>query len=116
VTLKAVILAAGYAIRLRKSAKGTGYEDLFSTTPKPLLPIAGRLAIEYLTDKIRKVNPTVDELIVITNALFQDKFESGKLPSGLNIRILSDLSKDKSQKGGEDLAIAVGRDNGHTQI
>ena len=114
-TLKAIIPAAGYAIRLRKSAKGTGYEDLFSTTPKPLLPIAGRLAIEYITDKIREVYPPVDELIVITNALFHDKFERWKenSPSGLNIRIINDQSKDNDHKKGavRDLAIAVGIDN-----
>jgi glucose-1-phosphate thymidylyltransferase len=114
-TLKAVILAAGYAIRLWKSAKGTGYEDLLLTTPKPLLPIAGRLAIDYITDKIREVNPPVDELIVITNDLFHDKFEKWKKtsPSRLNIRIINDQSKDNDHKKGavRDLAIAVGRDS-----
>jgi glucose-1-phosphate thymidylyltransferase len=114
-SLKAIILAAGYAIRLRKSAKGTGYEDLFSTTPKPLLPIAGKLAIEYITDKIREVIPPVDELIIITNALFHDKFEKWKenSPSNLNIRIINDQSKDNDHKKGavRDLVIAVGRDN-----
>jgi len=113
--MKAIILAAGYAIRLRKSAKGTSYEHVFSTMPKPLLTIAGRPAIEYITDKIQEVNPPVDELIIITNATFYDQFEKWKekSPSAVKIRIINDRSKDNDQKKGavRDFAIAVGRDD-----
>ena len=113
--MKAIILAAGYAIRLRKSAKGTSYEHVFSTTPKPLLTIAGKPAIEYITDKLQEVNPPVDELIIITNASFYDQFEKWKKksPSPVKIRIINDQSKDNDHKKGavRDLAIAVGRDD-----
>ncbi len=113
--LKAIILAAGYAIRLQKSVEGTDYAHLFSTTPKPLLPIAGRPAIDYIRDKIEEVDPPVEEIVIITNATFYGKFEKWKKQSASNIpiRIINDQSEDHDHKKGavRDLVIAVGRDN-----
>lgn len=113
--LKAIILAAGYAIRLQKSVEGTGYSHLFSTTPKSLLPIAGKPAIDYIRDKIEEVDPPVKEIIIITNATFYGKFEKWKKQSESNIpiRIINDQSEDNNHKKGavRDLIIAVGRDN-----
>ena len=45
--MKAIILAAGYATRLR---------PLTERTAKPLLPIAGRPMIEYICDKIAELD------------------------------------------------------------
>jgi glucose-1-phosphate thymidylyltransferase len=63
--MKAVILAAGYAKRLRPYVR---------TTPKPLLPIAGRPLIELILSRILKV-PEVDELFVVTNNLHLGAFQ-----------------------------------------
>jgi NDP-sugar pyrophosphorylase family protein len=113
--LKAIILAAGYATRLQKSVKGTDYEPLFSTTPKPLLPIAGRPAIDYLIDKIEEVKPLVEEVILITNATFYERFKEWKKHSSskLKIRIINDKSEDQDHKKGavRDLVIGIGRDS-----
>lgn len=64
--MKAIILAAGYATRLK---------PLTDTTAKPLLPIAGRPMIDYLCDKIAEVSE-VDEIHVVTNRRFAGDFVS----------------------------------------
>ncbi len=62
--MKAIVLAAGYATRLR---------PLTDTVAKPLLPLAGRPLIDYVCDKIDEVGE-VDGLHVVTNARFADGF------------------------------------------
>jgi glucose-1-phosphate thymidylyltransferase len=60
--MKAILLAAGYATRLR---------PLTETIAKPLLPLAGRPMIDYICDKIEEVQE-VDQLHVVTNARFAE--------------------------------------------
>ena len=62
--MKAIILAAGYATRLR---------PLTETLAKPLLPVAERPMIDYITDKIAEV-PEVDAVYVVTNHRFAGNF------------------------------------------
>ena len=49
--MKAILLAAGYATRLR---------PLTETIAKPLLPLAGRPMIDYICDKIFLLRPQSD--------------------------------------------------------
>jgi glucose-1-phosphate thymidylyltransferase len=58
--MKAVILAAGYATRLR---------PLTDSIPKMLLPLAGRPMLDYLVDRIREVEE-IEEIHLVTNAQF----------------------------------------------
>lgn len=58
--MKAVVLAAGYATRLR---------PLTDTTPKHLLPLAGRPMLDWLLDKIRDLDEVV-EVHLVTNSRF----------------------------------------------
>jgi glucose-1-phosphate thymidylyltransferase len=62
--VKAIVLAAGYATRLR---------PLTDSVAKPLLPLAGRPMLDYLYDKIAAVEE-VDELHVVTNSRFAGDF------------------------------------------
>ena len=62
--MKAIILGAGYATRLR---------PLTERTAKPLLPIAGRPMIEYICDKIGELD-AVDAVHVVTNHRFAPSF------------------------------------------
>jgi glucose-1-phosphate thymidylyltransferase len=58
--VKAIVLAAGYATRLR---------PLTDAIPKMLLPLAGRPMLDYLVDRVEAVDE-VDEIHVVTNARF----------------------------------------------
>jgi glucose-1-phosphate thymidylyltransferase len=74
--MHAVVLAAGYATRLR---------PLTNRVAKPLLPLAGRPMVDYLVDKIDEVGD-VERVHVVTNSRFAPDFEawassrSGRLP------------------------------------
>jgi glucose-1-phosphate thymidylyltransferase len=74
--VKAILLAAGYATRLR---------PLTDTIAKPLLPLAGRPMVDYIYDKIAEVSE-IDAVHVVTNQKFTSGFETwaknhkGKVP------------------------------------
>jgi len=63
--MKALVLAAGYATRLR---------PLTDDTAKPLLELAGRPMLDYVCDRIDEA-ADVDELHVISNSRFAADFE-----------------------------------------
>jgi len=62
--MKALILAAGYATRLR---------PLTDTIPKQLLPVGGRPMVDWILDRI--VETSADEVHLVTNARFAADFE-----------------------------------------
>lgn len=63
--MKALIMAAGYATRLYPLTKDKA---------KPLLPIAGRPIIDYITDSLNAVRE-IDRIYVVTNSRFAASFE-----------------------------------------
>jgi glucose-1-phosphate thymidylyltransferase len=62
--MKALILAAGYATRLR---------PLTDSIPKQLLSVGGRPMVDWIVDRI--VETTADEIHLVTNARFAANFE-----------------------------------------
>jgi glucose-1-phosphate thymidylyltransferase len=64
--MKALILAAGYATRLK---------PLTDHTAKPLLPVGGRPMIDYICDKVAELTE-VDGVHVVTNQRFAPSFET----------------------------------------
>jgi glucose-1-phosphate thymidylyltransferase len=63
--VKCVILAAGYATRLR---------PLTDDVPKHLLLVGGRPMLDWVLDRVRDV-PEVDEVQLVTNSRFAPTFE-----------------------------------------
>jgi glucose-1-phosphate thymidylyltransferase len=63
--MKAIVLAAGYATRLR---------PLTETIKKELLPVGGRPIIDWIVDRIEQVEE-VDEIHVVTNHRFARDLE-----------------------------------------
>jgi glucose-1-phosphate thymidylyltransferase len=61
--LKALILAAGYATRLR---------PLTDSVPKQLLPVGGRPMVDWILEKIREGG--IDDVHLVTNARFAPQF------------------------------------------
>jgi len=80
--MKALIMAAGYAVRLY---------PLTQNQPKPLLPIAGKPIIEYIIEKL-EVFQEIDEIYVVTNNKFYPHFLNWneKYKSNKKIEILND--------------------------
>lgn len=63
--MKGLILAAGYATRLYPLTKNT---------PKPLLEVAGKTILDYIVEKMDKVEE-IDEIVIVTNDKFASHFE-----------------------------------------
>ena len=75
--MKALILAAGYATRLR---------PLTETIPKQLLPVGGRPMVDWILDRIAETS--ADEVHLVTNARFAPDFE--RWAEGKDVRIHDD--------------------------
>ena len=88
--MNVLILAAGYATRLR---------PLTDSTPKMLLPLAERPMLDYLLDRIREIDE-IDEIHLVTNALFAPAFRDWA-PSGVTVH-------DDRTKSNEDRLGAIG--------
>jgi glucose-1-phosphate thymidylyltransferase len=100
--VKAVILAAGYATRLY---------PLTLDRPKALLPIAGRPLVDRLLDRLAEVEG-LDEILLVTNSKFADRFRQWAAAGGRRIRVLDDGTSDEETRlgaiGDLDLAIREG--------
>ena len=66
--MKAILLAAGYATRLY---------PLTRNQPKPLLEVSGKAILDYIIEKMERVN-TIDEIVIVTNDKFTVHFEEWK--------------------------------------
>lgn len=99
--MKALILAAGYAVRLK---------ELTSDMPKPLLEIGRRRIIDRLLDKIVNIKEA-SALYIITNDKFFEKFSDWLKNSKYHdkITLLNDGSVSNETRLGaiKDLEIAI---------
>ncbi|MBN3036989.1 MAG: nucleotidyltransferase family protein [Candidatus Diapherotrites archaeon] len=110
--MKCVILAGGYAKRLW---------PITLRRAKPLLPVAGKPIIDYVLESLRRAG--VDEVIVSTNAAFEDQFREwsrGKRVSVIVEKTTSESNKLGSlgalayvfeQAGVDDDCLVIGGDN-----
>jgi glucose-1-phosphate thymidylyltransferase len=89
--MKAIILAAGYATRLR---------PLTDDFPKPLLPVGGRPMLDWIIERIEQVDE-VDGIHVVTNARYADDFR--RWAEGRDIHV-----HDDGTTSNEDRLGAVG--------
>ena len=114
--MQAIVLAAGYATRLR---------PLTETIAKPLLPVGGRPMVDYIYDKLVEV-PDVEAVHVVTNARFADGFErwAAQRPGRLAVTVHDDgttsnedrlgaigdirFTIERAGLAGEDLVIVAG--------
>jgi len=72
--MKALILAAGYATRLR---------PLTDSLPKQLLTVGGRPIVDWILDKLRDAG--IDDVHLVTNARFAPDFERWASGSGVSV-------------------------------
>jgi glucose-1-phosphate thymidylyltransferase len=89
--MKAVILAAGYATRLR---------PLTENFPKPLLPVGGRPMVDWIVERVEEVDD-IDGIHVVTNTRYATDFE--RWASGRDIQV-----HDDGTTSNEDRLGAVG--------
>src|SRR5881396_2675975 len=105
--MKVIILAAGYATRLY---------PLTLTTPKPLLPVAGKPIIDHVLDHVT-AGSGIDRVLIVTNEKFAAPFQgwaddSRARHAPFQLTIVNDGSTDESNKLGAigDLHLALTRE------
>jgi len=115
--VKALILAAGYATRLR---------PLTLNRPKSLLPISGQPMIDYVIRKIDEVDK-VDHIFVVVNRRFLNNFQAwvGSTPTSKPAELINnettcnedrlgavaDMNFAVEKRGIQDDLLVVGGDN-----
>ena len=110
--MKAIILAAGYATRLR---------PLTDTIPKQLLPVGGRPMLDWVCDRVAEVTDNVE---LVTNARFADDFrewatgrggvtvhDDGTVSNEDRLGAIGDIAFVLEQIGTDDDLLVVAGDN-----
>jgi glucose-1-phosphate thymidylyltransferase len=97
--MKVVILAAGYATRLR---------PLTDTRPKPLLPVGGRPIVDWIVENAREI-PDVDDIHLVTNSRFARQFEGWADASGVLVHDDGTSTNEDRLGAVGDLALAIER-------
>jgi glucose-1-phosphate thymidylyltransferase len=97
--MKALLLAGGYATRLR---------PLTDTTAKPLLPVGGRPMVDWIVDRVEE-SREVGEIHVVTNAVYAAEFE--RWGRGRSIAVWNDGTRSNEDRLGAlgDIAFAIER-------
>jgi glucose-1-phosphate thymidylyltransferase len=95
--VKALLLAAGYATRLR---------PLTDELAKPLLPVAGRPMVDWILDRI-EASGGVDEVHLVTNAVYAPAFE--RWATGNGVIVHDDGTRTNEERLGAlgDVRLAV---------
>jgi glucose-1-phosphate thymidylyltransferase len=96
--LYAIVLAGGYAKRLW---------PLTLSTPKALLPIAGKPILDYVVEKLEDLKPPPTRIVLSTNMRFQPQFQAWIAARSYgNVELVPDASESEDQKPGAVKAMA----------
>ena len=95
--MKAVVLAAGYATRLR---------PLTDDVPKHLLPVGDRPMLDWVLDRVREVEE-VDAIHLVTNSRFASAFASWAEPYGVSVHDDGTTSNEDRLGAVGDLRLAI---------
>jgi glucose-1-phosphate thymidylyltransferase len=111
--MKAVILAAGYGMRLEQDLqkmkeKDNGlYLDIRESIEgraKPMILLAGKPLIEYIINDIQKI-AEIDEIIIITNNKFFNQFNNWLVEYKAERPGKSGTENDKNSRANKDIAL-----------
>ncbi len=95
--MKVVLLAAGYATRLR---------PLTDDVPKHLLPVGGRPMLDWVLDRVGEVEE-VDEIHLVTNSRFAGHFAGWAAKHGVAVHDDGTTSNDDRLGAVGDLRLVV---------
>ena len=97
--MKALLLAGGYATRLR---------PLTDTTAKPLLPVGGRPMVDWIVDRLAELGE-LEQVHLVTNAVYAPAFIRWAEGRGITVWDDGTSSNDDRLGGLGDIMFAVER-------
>jgi glucose-1-phosphate thymidylyltransferase len=98
--VNALVLAAGYATRLR---------PLTDRVPKQLLPVGGRPMLDWIADKLGEI-PGLGELHLVTNARYAEAFiDWAQARDGVTVHDDGTTSNDDRLGAVGDISFVLGR-------
>lgn len=97
--MRALLLAAGYATRLR---------PLTDTVAKPLLPVGGRPMIDWILDRLDELEE-LEQVCVVTNARYAPAFERWAAGDGRGVAVVDDGTTSNEDRLGAlgDIRFAI---------
>lgn len=99
--MKALVLAAGYATRLY---------PLTIEYPKPLLKVGDRPIIDYILEKLERID-AVEEILIVSNTKFIGRFRQWAkgIKCSKRISLIDDLTRDYQHRRGAigDMIFAI---------
>ncbi len=111
-TMKALILAAGFGTRLEKSLEGLEQYSHLRGLSKALVPIAGKPLIEYWVKQIRACSDIFDDVYIVANAVNFSQFEKWAVEHDFPLQNIYNngvLTNEKRNGSIGDLALSVQR-------
>jgi glucuronokinase len=110
-----VLLAAGYGTRLARDMRASPAFVHLAETPKPLLPVGGRVLLDHWIEALEAV-PTLQSVVVVTNGAHHQRYvdwlASRGAEEGFNaISIVSDGSTSNETRLGAVADIQIGLDS-----
>jgi glucose-1-phosphate thymidylyltransferase len=98
--VKVVLLAAGYATRLR---------PLTDDRPKHLLPVGGRPMLDWVLDRVRELDE-VDGIHLVTNSRFAPRFEEWAATRDVIVHDDGTASNDDRRGAVGDLKLVIDKE------
>jgi glucuronokinase len=108
-----VLLAAGYGTRLARDMRGDPAFVALATTPKPLLPVGGRILLDHWLTALVGV-PNLSTVVVVTNSAHEPLYTAWAAAAGnksYTIKVTSDGSSTNCNRLGAIADMQIGIDS-----
>jgi glucuronokinase len=106
-----VFLAAGFGTRLARDMRADPAFAAQASTPKPLLPVGGRVLLDHWLDSLNTI-ATLSSIVVVTNAAHERRYVSwaASIAGNRAVRVVSDGSATNEGRLGAVADMRVGLD------
>jgi len=107
-----VLLAAGYGTRLTRDINSNAVFSYLKNTPKPLLPLGGRVLLSHWVEQFREGNTNVVEIVLVTNDAHLDLYRANiDITGEVKMNIVSDGTTSNENRVGAVAAMQLGVDS-----
>jgi dTDP-glucose pyrophosphorylase len=109
-TVGVVLLAAGYGTRLARDLHADKAFESLASTPKPLLPVGGRVLLDHWVAAFLGIR-NLSAIVIVTNAIHESLYAAWakRIDTGsFNVKVISDGSSTNETRLGAVAAMRLG--------